>query len=158
MSVIQPRNCRILSQIVHKPGNIKITPHGRVKVLDFGLAKVDAAATGEAEGTGRGLTNAPTVTSDVGGHDLVALPNMPSPYLAWSPDGRQLAIAKSPASTNAAVFRFNPDAEQPLQLLADLPTGTRLRGATWSADGSSLLIGQIQSSTDIVLFDQGGAK
>jgi len=77
-----------------------------------------------------------------------------SGLLAWSPDGRKLALVRQPTNTEASIWIVEPDTLDPYRKLIEFPTGPRIRGLTWTRDGSALIIGKHETTSDIVLLDQ----
>ena len=73
--------------------------------------------------------------------------------MAWSADGRRLAVAGLPGARAGYIWIFEPGGTTPPRKLLDLPTGVFLRGMAWSRDGSSLILGRVQWSSDIVLAE-----
>jgi len=73
--------------------------------------------------------------------------------LAWSRDGRRLAVVALQANTRASIWIADPDATEPLRRLVELPLPWWVRGITWTPDGSSIVIAQRESKSDIVLFE-----
>lgn len=85
--------------------------------------------------------------------NLAQSPNVLNGFIAWSADGRSLAAVIDPGATSGAVWLIDVDRKEPWRKLIDFPPDVRLRGAAWSPDGKSLIVGQIRKTSAIVLFE-----
>ena len=74
-------------------------------------------------------------------------------FVAWSPDGRRLAALAIAANTPAEIWIVEPGSANPFRQLLKLPVTVRLRGVTWTPDGSALVIAKQEAPSDIVLFE-----
>jgi Tol biopolymer transport system component len=81
-------------------------------------------------------------------------PALTNGFLAWAPDGKQLAAVGVPGSANASIWIIEPDSSQPFRKLVELPGEVRPRGITWTSDGSSLIVGRQETLSDLVLFQR----
>jgi TolB protein len=75
---------------------------------------------------------------------------------AWSPDGRSVAVLSQNANTPSSIWIVDPDAREPAyRPLIEFPPSVKIRGITWTPDGSAILAGKQDLSSKIVLMDQG---
>jgi TolB protein len=72
---------------------------------------------------------------------------------AWSPDGRRVALLSAQANLPNTIWIFDPEAREPFRQLAELPVTMFARGITWNPDGSSVIVAQQETKSDVVLFD-----
>jgi Tol biopolymer transport system component len=77
--------------------------------------------------------------------------------LAWSSDGRRLAVASWSGAFSNSIWIVEPEGRGSCRKLTDLPTGVFIRGLGWSRDGSSLVVGRVQSAGDIFLAERSAA-
>lgn len=109
--------------------------------------------------TGPGYAKLAFVDS-TGQPQLLALPPAPdisggfvNGMAAWSPDGERLAVVSQNTNAAASIWTIEPDAlKASYQKLIELPIGPRIRGLSWTRDGSALIIGQHDTTSDIVLL------
>ena len=100
---------------------------------------------------------------DSAGRDLY--PSLPMPpvgngfangMLAWAPDGRRVVVVQQQANSAARIWLVDPEAAQPYTQLIEFPPGPRIRGLTWTRDGSALIVGKHDWTSDIVLLERAG--
>ncbi|MFY9552680.1 MAG: LpqB family beta-propeller domain-containing protein [Thermoanaerobaculia bacterium] len=83
--------------------------------------------------------------------DWPAGPPLANGLLAWAADGRRLMALSLTGGQSGSIYVSESDGA--LRKLATLESSTRIRGATWSADGQSLVLGKYEPSSDVVLFN-----
>jgi Tol biopolymer transport system component len=74
--------------------------------------------------------------------------------LAWSRDGRRVAVVRQQAGSPASIWLLDPASPTPYTQLIEFPPGPRIRGLTWTSDGQALIVGRHDWTSDIVLMDQ----
>ena len=120
----------------------------------------DLIACLEPATTGPSFTGVAFVTPDGTPQTTLAEPapnisaGISNGLLAWSPDGRRLAVIAQNTNLPTTVWLAEPGAAAPFRKLAELPVGPRVRGLTWSHDGAAVIVGQYDATGDIVLLDQ----
>ena len=95
-------------------------------------------------GDGRPVSRGPTDTTS----------RLNNGFVRWSPDGKRLAGGGIPGNGAGYIWIIDPGGTVPLRKLIDLPPDTYPRGASWSPDGSSLVIGLSQTTGDIILAER----
>jgi eukaryotic-like serine/threonine-protein kinase len=97
---------------------------------------------------------------DMNGQVLYAsLPDRPggggfaNGFAAWAPDGRRLAVVREQANSPSEIWLLELEGAQPYTKLVTFPPGPRIRGITWTADGSGIIIGEHDWTSDILLLD-----
>jgi eukaryotic-like serine/threonine-protein kinase len=73
--------------------------------------------------------------------------------VAWAPDGQRLALVNQQANATASIWIMDTQTTR-FQKLIDLGIGPRVRGITWTKDGTALIVGKHDWTSDIVLMDQ----
>lgn len=75
-------------------------------------------------------------------------------FVCWSPDGRRLAGIGIPGNRSGYVWILDPLGPIPFRRLIDLPANAIPRGASWTRDGSSIVIALSQATGDIILAER----
>jgi eukaryotic-like serine/threonine-protein kinase len=93
-----------------------------------------------------------TATGQVPRPPIAEGPPISNGSIAWSPDGRSLAGVAVPGGMRASVWVL-PLNGAPRRLI-ELSKDGRLRGVTWTPDGAHVIIGLVERTSDIVLFER----
>jgi Tol biopolymer transport system component/serine/threonine protein kinase len=75
-------------------------------------------------------------------------------FVRWSPDGKRLAGVGIPGNQRGYIWVIDPLGPVPFRKLTDLPADAYPRGASWSRDGSSIVVGLTQTAGDIILAER----
>ena len=93
-----------------------------------------------------------TATGQVPRPPMTDGPTLGNGSLAWSPDGRSLAGVRDPGGALAEVWLIPLDRKA--RRLVELSKDRRPRGITWTSDGARVIIGLVERTGDVVLFEQ----
>jgi Tol biopolymer transport system component len=80
-------------------------------------------------------------------------PNLGNSLFAWRPDGHALSIVSNSGSLPSVAWVVEPGDSTAHRMVTEFTDDTRIRGLTWSPDGTSLIVGRQKRTSDIVLLD-----
>jgi TolB protein len=84
--------------------------------------------------------------------DLPSSSPMSNGVLAWAPDGRRLLAIARWTILPQEIFIADITASEPYRSVYKFPLGSGIRGAAWSPDGFSIVMGLEEQKSDIVLL------